>query len=144
MHVSGLAVLPSGVNPGAGVLVEASADLVVSKSDSTDPVLAGEMLTYDVTIENNGPSAAVDVALTDTLPDEVSFVGYTISNGSGTCVLLAGPPNAVECDLDDLNPGQFVTVFINVLVDLAVPNGTIITNTATVSSFLKRRARLVD
>jgi uncharacterized repeat protein (TIGR01451 family) len=107
---------------------------VVSKSDSPDPVLAGEMLTYDVTIQSNGPSAAVDVALTDTLPDEVSFVGYTISNGSGTCVPLAGPPSMVECDLDDLNPGESVTVFIDVLVDLAVPNGTIITNTATVSS----------
>jgi uncharacterized repeat protein (TIGR01451 family) len=113
--------------------VEASADLKVTKSDNPDPVLAGEYLTYDVTIENIGPSTAVDVMLTDTLPDEVSFVGYTISNGSGTCVPLEGSTD-VECDLNDLNPSEFVTVFIDVLVDPAVPDGTTITDTATVSS----------
>ena len=113
--------------------VEASADLTVTKSDNPDPVLAGENLTYDVTIENTGPSTAVDVMLTDTLPDEVSYVGYTISNGSGTCVPLEGSTN-VECDLNDLNPGEFVTVFIQVLVDPSVPDGTTVTDTATVSS----------
>ncbi len=113
--------------------VEASADLVVTKSDNPDPVLAGENLTYDVTIENTGPSTVVDVMLTDALPDEVSYVGYTISNGSGTCVPLEGSTN-MECDLNDLNPGEFVTVFIEVLVDPAVPDGTTITDTAGVSS----------
>ena len=113
--------------------VEASADLAVSKSDNPDPVLAGEELTYDVTITNSGPSTAVDVMLADMLPDEVSFLGYIVSNGSGTCVPLDGS-TTVECDLNDLNPGEFVTVFINVLVDSAVPDGTVIFNTATASS----------
>jgi uncharacterized repeat protein (TIGR01451 family) len=111
--------------------VEASADLEVSKSDLPDPVLAGAMLTYDVTIENMGPSTAVGVMLADTLPDEVSFVGYAISNGSGTCLPLG---STVECDLNDLSPTELVTVFIDVLVDPAVPDGTTITDTATVSS----------
>jgi uncharacterized repeat protein (TIGR01451 family) len=114
--------------------VQASADLMVAKSDFPDPVLAGEMLSYDVTIQNHGPSTAVDVMLTDVLPDEVSYMGYTISNGSGTCVRLYGPFNTVECDLNDLDPGAFVTVFIEVLVDASVPDGTTITNLAAVSS----------
>jgi len=117
----------------ANTTVDAEADLVVEKSDHPDPVLAGEYLTYDVTITNNGPSTAVDVMLSDILPDKVSFVGYTISNGSGTCEPLDGS-TTVECDLNDLNPSEFVTVFIQVLVNPSVPDGTTITDTATVSS----------
>jgi len=113
--------------------VNAKADLVVEKFDHPDPVLAGENLTYDITITNNGPSTAVDVMLTDALPDEVSFVGYTISNGSGTCEPLDGS-TTVECDLNDLNPSEFVTVYIQVMVDPSVPDGTSIHDTATVSS----------
>jgi uncharacterized repeat protein (TIGR01451 family) len=117
----------------ASTTVNAEADLEVTKSDHPDPVLAGENLTYDVTIENTGPSTAIDVMLTDTLPDQVSFVGYTVSNGSGICVPLEGSTD-VECDLNDLNPGEFVTVFIEVLVDPSVSDGTTITDTAAVSS----------
>jgi uncharacterized repeat protein (TIGR01451 family) len=111
-----------------------SADLAVTKTDTPDPVNAGEQLTYEVTITNNGPSDAVDVALLDTLPPQVTFVGATISNGSGTCVLLIAPPNTVSCDLGTLSPGSFVTVFIVVLVDPATPHGTVLSNTVTVSS----------
>jgi len=114
--------------------VEASADLMVIKSDSPDPVLAGEMLTYDVTVQNNGTSTAVDVMVSDILPDEVSYQAYIVSNGSGTCQYLEGPPKTVECDLNDLDPGEFVTVFIQVMVDPSVPDGTSIFNTASVTS----------
>jgi uncharacterized repeat protein (TIGR01451 family) len=111
-----------------------SADLAVTKTDTPDPVNAGDEVTYEVTITNNGPSDATDVALLDTLPPEVTFVGATISNGAGTCVLLIAPPNTVSCDLGTLSPGSFVTVFIVALVDPATPDGTVISNTATVSS----------
>ena len=134
-RVSSDAFDPNNLNDiaSADTIVNAEADLVVTKSDYPDPVLAGENLTYDITINNGGPSTAVDVMLTDTLPSEVSFLGYTISNGSGTCVLLTGTTD-VECDLNDLNPGEFVTVYIDVQVDSSVPDGTTITDTATVSS----------
>jgi uncharacterized repeat protein (TIGR01451 family) len=114
--------------------VSQEADLMVTKVDSPDPVAAGHEMTYDVTITNNGPSTAWDVTLIDTLPDEVIFLGTTISSGSGTCVLINLPPNTVSCDLNDLDPGDFVTVYIHVLVDPEVPVGTVFTNTATVSS----------
>jgi len=117
----------------ADTTVIAEADLSVVKSDFPDPVLAGEMLTYDVTITNDGPSSALDVMLTDYLPEWVSFVGATISNGSGTCEPLEGPAR-VECDLNDLDPSQFVTVYIELLVDPSTPNGSVLTNTAEVAS----------
>jgi uncharacterized repeat protein (TIGR01451 family) len=114
--------------------VAAEADLAVVKVDNPDPVAAGYEMTYAVTISNNGPSTAHDVKLEDTLPDEVIFIGTTISSGSGTCVLVNVPPYTVFCDLGDLDPGDFMTVYIQVLVDPEVPEGATFDNTAEVSS----------
>ncbi len=47
-----------------------SVDLVVTKTDSADPVIAGNQLTYTITVTNSGPSQATNVSLTDTLPAE--------------------------------------------------------------------------
>jgi uncharacterized repeat protein (TIGR01451 family) len=115
-------------------LVSGSADLSLTKSDSPDPALAGEEVTYQLTVSNNGPSTAVDVAVSDLLPPETSFVSATISNGTGTCVALEAPPDQVVCDLNDLDPGQFASVFIVALVDPSVPDQTVIENLATASA----------
>ncbi|HEY7561143.1 MAG TPA: tandem-95 repeat protein, partial [Gaiellaceae bacterium] len=50
------------------VEVAAAANLSVAKDDSPDPVTIGEELTYTLTVDNFGPSAAEDVVVTDTLP----------------------------------------------------------------------------
>ena len=114
--------------------VNAQADLAVAKADFPDPVVAGEALTYEVTITNNGPSVARDVELTEALPSGVSLVGTTISDGEGTCVLLEVPPNTVSCQLNDLVPGAFVLVYVDVVVDSSVPDGTTISNSVIASS----------
>ncbi|MBK6796887.1 MAG: DUF11 domain-containing protein [Acidobacteria bacterium] len=55
---------------------------VVDKIETAqpDPVVAGENLTYSLTIVNRGKSDAADVFLTDVLPAHTSFVSYA---GSG-------------------------------------------------------------
>jgi len=68
------------------------------------------------------------------LPNEVSFMNYTVATGSGSCVLLAGPPYSLSCDLNDLAANQSVVVVIDVLVDPLVPDGTVITNQASVTT----------
>jgi uncharacterized repeat protein (TIGR01451 family) len=50
------------------------ADLEISKADSPDPVTVGDNLTYTITVTNNGPDAAANVVVTDTLPSGVTFV----------------------------------------------------------------------
>jgi len=115
-------------------VVQAQADLSVTKTDFPDPVVAGSFLTYNVTVSNAGPSTATDVMLTDVLPNEVSFMNYTVATGSGSCVLLAGPPYSLSCDLNDLAANQSVVVVIDVLVDPLVPDGTVITNQASVTT----------
>lgn len=127
---------PDGSNDIASTdtTVIPEADLRVEKSDFPDPVVAGENVTYQVLITNDGPSTAVGVSLSDDLPAETSFVSSTISGGTGTCVPLEVPTPRVVCDLNDLEPGDSVSVFIDALVDPSVPDGTTITNSATVSA----------
>ena len=115
-------------------LVQGSADLSVEKSDYPDPVLAGSVLTYDVKVTNHGPSSAVDVVLTDVLPAWVTYQGYQVSNGTGTCSLLPGSTDDLSCDLNDLLAGQSVRVVFTVLVNPSTPHGTLISNMATVAA----------
>src|SRR5438128_2704111 len=53
------------------------------KSDSPDPVIAGNNLTYTLSVSNAGPSNAASLSVTDTLPAGTSFVS---ASGTGwTC-----------------------------------------------------------
>ena len=114
--------------------VEARADLAVSLSDFPDPVVAGNELSYEVSVTNDGPSMARDVELRVELPEYFSFVSSTISGGDGTCVVLNLPPQVVSCDLGDLDPGSTVSVFVTVFVEFTAPDGSVPESTATVSS----------
>jgi uncharacterized repeat protein (TIGR01451 family) len=116
--------------------VNAEADLSISKTDFSDPVVAGTPMTYELTVVNNGPSDAVGVVVEDALPNEVVFQSATISNGAGTCVLLAVPPNTVSCQLDTVAPnaGSPVLIYIDVLVKADTPDGTVLTNDSSVTS----------
>ena len=58
----------------------AEADLLLGIADAPDPVNAGASLTYTVTVSNAGPSDAVGVVFTDTLPTAVTYLSYTGAN----------------------------------------------------------------
>ena len=83
------------------------ADLAVVKSDSPDPVNAGETLTYTLTVDNFGPSAASGVTVTDMLPASLAF--DTATPSQGTCSEAAG---TVTCTLGDLDVGSTATITI--------------------------------
>jgi uncharacterized repeat protein (TIGR01451 family) len=108
--------------------VDALAVLTIAKADYPDPVIAGTILTYEVTITNTGPSSATGVTLTDSLPVGVAYQGYTVSNGTGTCSLL---PDKLYCDLNNLPVGGYVKVIFTVLVNPSVPHNTVLWNSAT-------------
>ena len=99
-----------------------SPDLLVVKSvDPSGPVNAGQPLTYTVTISNVGTAkAAGPVTLTDKLPDHVTFVNYTATNG-WTCAFTA--PNLVCHETpapnggDGLDVGASATITINATYD---------------------------
>jgi uncharacterized repeat protein (TIGR01451 family) len=112
--------------------VTASADLSITKTDSPDPVLAGNSITYTLTVTNAGPSTAQNVSVTDTIPAGTAFVDGVDGNGATVCALVL--PDSVICDLGTMGPGEVQTVYITVEVDPSLPDGTILSNTATVTS----------
>jgi uncharacterized repeat protein (TIGR01451 family) len=103
-----------------------NADLRLAKSASPDPVLIGRLLTYTVTVANDGSFAATRVRLTDTLPAAAQFV--SAASTAGTCAEADGV--VVRCDLGTLASGAGATVTI---VVRPIGLGTI-TNTATVTA----------
>ena len=113
----------SFVLPGVAL---ATADLSLFKSDSRDPVSTGSSFTYTLNVFNNGPDAATNVIVTDTLPVGVTPVMVTPSQG--TC----DPPAAtITCNLGSMPEFEEATVEIAV----TAPNVTgEITNTASVSA----------
>ncbi len=107
------------------------ADLAVTKTDSPDPVIAGNDLTYTVTVTNNGPDTATSVTVADNLPAETTFVSCS-STGGGVC---GGSGNNQIVTFASLASGQSETITFVANVSCLVADGTAINNTATVSSF---------
>jgi uncharacterized repeat protein (TIGR01451 family) len=101
-----------------------SSDLSLILSDSRDPVMVNNNLTYTLKVTNNGPSPATGVRLTDTLPGGVTFVSTTPTQG--TCTRSGVN---VVCELGDLPASGSATVSI-VVTPTATGN---ITNTAQVT-----------
>jgi len=103
----------------------AGSDLSVAKTDSPDPVVLGSILTYTVTVTNNGPDNATGVTLTDTLPGGVTFGSAIPSQGS--CSPGGG---VVTCGLGSLASGGSASVTIVVTPTAAGP----LLNTASVTA----------
>ncbi|HEU4939620.1 MAG TPA: S8 family serine peptidase [Vicinamibacterales bacterium] len=112
-----------------------SANLSITKSDAPDPVIAGENLTYTLTVMNGGPSPAVNVAVRDALSAQVSF--QTASPSQGACqagVVPGDPAKPLLCNLGTLASGASATILVVVRVNSVVPAGTLLVNNADVSS----------
>jgi uncharacterized repeat protein (TIGR01451 family) len=108
----------------ATVTLQPRTDLRLQKSASSDPVAAGAMLTYTLTVFNDGPSPATGVTVTDTLPAGVSYV-----SDDGGCN-SSGLPTLV-CDLGSIGAGASASVAVVVTVDGGLSAGTQLSNSAT-------------
>jgi len=106
--------------------VTTSADLEIAKADFTDPIIAGEVLLYQIRITNTGPSDAASVIITDSVPLSTTFVG-----ASDFCAESNG---IITCTLDTVAAGDTRSAFVQVRVDSDVVSPTTLTNTAWVSS----------
>jgi len=113
--------------------VTAVTDVTVSKTATPDPVAVGQNVTYVVTAINvaNGLSSADTVTITDTLPNDMTFVSATPSSGScGTAPVSGSVTSAVNnqviCNLGTIGNGGQQTVTI-----VARPNFALRTQTIT-------------
>lgn len=129
-----------GPLPNLAAALGLMADLSVTKTADVEPAVAGESITYTLTVTNNGPNVATDVVVIDDLPSEVSFV-----SADAPCVLDSGD---VVCELGTLDNGDVVLldVEVDVPAGLVFDNGgpDLITNTVTVSSTIEDQVALND
>jgi uncharacterized repeat protein (TIGR01451 family) len=86
------------------------ADLSITQTDSPDPVLAGQRLSYDIRVRNDGPATATGVIVLEELDAGVRFESAASSRGS--CGESAG---VVRCDLGALALGETATVAVRVM-----------------------------
>lgn len=110
---------PSTASQDIEVVAE-EADLSISSVVATpDPVVAGDKLTYVITIRNDGPLDATGVTASALLPGGVTL------NGSSGC---AEDPNGVPaCSLGDLAVNSEISYNVVLDVDPATTGGTTLT-----------------
>lgn len=95
------------------------ADLVVTKTDSPDPVTVGGTLTYTLPVTTSGD--ATNVVVTDGLVAGLNFISASASP-QGTCTFAGG---VVTCSLGSLASGATATVTIQVGVSPTLAGLTI-------------------
>ncbi|WP_158563280.1 DUF7927 domain-containing protein [Chitinophaga silvatica] len=124
------ATVPTGVTDNdltnntassAATTISRASDLAVTKTVDKTSVIAGEVLTYTVTITNNGLTTLKSgevIGITETLPSELVVSGYTATGG-----------------IYDATAGTF-TLSSNLVKDAAVTlviNGTVSATTTSTS-----------
>ena len=114
---------PANNTATAVTTISRAAELAITKSDSPDPVAAGQTLTYTLSAINNGPSTATGVVITDTLPAGITFI--SVSSG---CSETGG---AVTCTMGSLASGGSMQYRVVVAVPAAL-TGTL-TNQAGIN-----------
>ena len=113
---------PGNNTPGNNTTdVDPKADLVVVKVVSNKNPHKGEIITWTITVTNNGPDKAVNVRVTDKLPAGLIYIGSDGNYNKDTGVWIVG----------DLANGASASLVITTQVDIT--NATI-RNVANVTS----------
>ncbi|HEY6337463.1 MAG TPA: C25 family cysteine peptidase [Candidatus Sulfotelmatobacter sp.] len=112
--------------------VVSSADLSVTNVASPNPVTSPGTIIYTQLVTNNGPSAADNATLVDPVPANTLLQSITPPAG-WSCVTPGGPGNIV-CTNSNMAGSTSGTFTLVMKVNSGVANGTVITQTASVSS----------
>lgn len=104
-------------------------------SPLTNPVRPGETYTYSITISNlqniNGTvTDAFNMALTDVIPTGMTYTGTSSVTGTGSHDAPVFSGQDVSMLITQLAPNQALTLNYEVIVDIGVPSGAVLTNNA--------------
>jgi len=110
------------------------ADLSITNAASPDPVAAGSNITYTQVVTNNGPSAADNAALVESIPANTTFVSIAAPAGWTCSTPPVGATGSILCTDLNMAGSTAATFSLVVKVNTGTANGTVITDTATVSS----------
>jgi uncharacterized repeat protein (TIGR01451 family) len=110
-----------------------AADLAVVVEDLADPVVSGDTLDYRITVSNLGLDDAENTVLSNTIPANVIHGSFIQS--SGPPYRIASFDGAMFRAYFSLIPAGATAVFsMQIRVFLDTPDGTVLTNTASVES----------
>lgn len=107
----------------ASTPIAATADLLLTKVVSSGATVAGSDITWQIVVENTGPSPAIAVRVDDTLPNGVlnnAASPVIVTPSQGSCIVVtgaAGLGGVVACELGDLAPGAHAVVDLTATVD---------------------------
>lgn len=132
----------------SGPASAAATDLALTKSDSPDPVVQGNNVTYTITVSNTaaGAADATGVTVVDTLPSQVDFVsassGCTHAGGKVTCDLGTVAANTSESVNVVVKTKKSGTISSSALVsaDTASPDANAANNTDTEATVVSKPA----
>ena len=112
-----------------------SADVSVSKGLISSGASSGNQVVYSIEVSNKGPSAAAAVALSDVVPANTTFHSFgQLTGPTFTCTNpTEGGTGTTDCSITSLGRGESAIFVATYVVD-TVANGTVISNTASVSS----------
>ena len=105
-----------------------SADLSVTKVATTAPFMAGQPVSWTITVRNAGPSVSRDVVVTDALPAGVTF--SRVDADGAACTFTGG---VLRCTVASVAPGTPTRITVTGGLSSAYA-GSSIANTATVSA----------
>ena len=126
--VTGANVFSEGVGSAITTTVASTATLAITKTASVDPVQAGDLLTYTITITNDAATSqgpAIDVVISDTLPGDVVYQSAGFVGGVTGIVTDTGQPTILWQLADPLAVGASAQVTVTVLVTSPLSPGTI-------------------
>ncbi len=112
------------------ILERTAPDPGVTADVSSIAVETGKQATYTFEVRNYSTAPVANVQLTDHLPPELSFVSC-FANGGGLC---GGAGSARTVTYPSLAGGDEARVTLVASLTCAAANGTVITNSATMSS----------
>jgi endo-1,4-beta-xylanase len=110
------------------------ADLQTAITANAGTVLSGNNVTYTITVTNNGHDSAANVSLADSLPGGTVFESLTPASGWTCTTPAVGASGTVNCTVASMSDGSVAQFTLVAMVACPTPNGTQITNTASVTS----------
>lgn len=115
---------------------DTSVDLQLAVSDTPDPVLAGNNVTYNATVTNTGGAGsfvASDATLTYPLPSGTTFVSATAPAGWSCTTPAVGSNGTISC-VHPAMPAGTAAISIVAKVSASTSNGAVLSSTPTVST----------
>lgn len=108
-----------------------SVDVLTTASSSAATVVAGDVLNYTLTAQNNGPSLATGTELIAAMPADVTVLGLTSSQGSCS---PAGDGHTIRCDLGNLGSWSSNQATVNVRTRVKSSASAALVMSASISS----------